>query len=335
MKRFLLLIILVLPGVAGAQQRQNSNLPDSTERKVVYDRPDKIRRLFFGLQPVYADAFATGVNAGFGLDAFYLPKQGKADFRASFRRPYATGFFDQAADDMNKNSGTLNESVRFTWFEAGINIHLKDEIKSCTVKAAVVKREKPGAGLQWPAAGTVLMPGNVRIIKGIRTGFAAWRSAIDVTRALDAQGSRNADVALPEELLDEDGNATPFNIFSNLYTRSFYAGFSITRIQNQSVLFNDYETAINDRILNVWVDAMYAPWLSLDPAAYGIATYDLGKVELNQLGFRFGLDIKSNRKVGWSYGAEIGSRPAPVKMSSFFLLKVSVPVFAGYLVKRD
>jgi len=335
MKRLLLLVIFILPCFVGAQNRQSTDLPDSTSRKVVYDRPDKIRRFFFGLQPVYADAFASGVNAGFGLEAFYLPKQGKADFRASLRRPYSTKFFDQTADDMNKNSGTLNESVRFMWFETGVNFHLSDEIKSSVVKVALVKNEKSSSQMQWPAARTVLIPGNVRTIKGIRAGFAAWRSAVDVTRILTEQGSRNADVALPEELLDQDGNATPFIIFSNLYTRSFYAGLSYTRIQNQSVLFNDYQTAVNDKILNAYVDFMYAPWMSLDEAAYGLTTYELLPVEFNKFGFRLGLDVKSNRKLGWSYGAEIGSRPAPSKSTSFFLLKIAVPVFAGYLVNRD
>ena len=335
MNRLLLLLLLILPYVVGAQSRQTTDLPDSSSRKVVYDRPDKIRRFFFGFQPVYADAFATGVNAGFGLEAFYLPKQGKADFRASLRRPYSTKFFDQTADDMNKNSGTLNESVRFMWFETGVNFHLKDEIKSSVVKVAVVKNEKSSSQVQWPAAGSILIPGNVRTIKGIRAGFAAWRSSLDVTGVLTEQGSRNADVALPEELLDQDGNATPFNVFSNLYTRSFYAGISYTRIQNQSVLFNDYQTAVNDKILNAYFDFMYAPRMSLDEAAYGLTTYDLGKVDLSKFGFRLGLDVKSNRKVGWGYGAEIGSRPAPSKSTSFFLLKISVPVFAGYLVNRE
>lgn len=335
MKRLLLLVLLIISGMLGAQNRPATDLPDSSSRTVVYDRPDKIRRLFFGIQPIYADAFATGVNAGFGMEAFYLPKNGKADFRASFRRPYSTRFFDQSADDMNKNSGTLNESVRFMWFETGVNIHLKDQIKSSVVKVALIKNEKSPTPAQWPAARTVLIPGNLRIIKGIRGGFAAWRSAMDVTRVLNEQGSRNADVALPEELLDVDGNSTPFNVFSNLYTRSFYAGFSYTRIQNQSVLFNDYESAVNDLILNAYVDLLYAPWMILDEAAYGLTTYDLNTVEFNKTGLRVGLDVKSNRRLGWSYGVEIGTRPAPSKTSSFFLLKISVPVFAGYLINRD
>jgi len=131
-----------------AQVAPTDALPDTTKREVIYDQPEKIRRIFVGFQPVYTDVFSNGVNAGFGMDAYFLPKTGKFDVRASFRKPYSSRFFDQTRDNMDKTSNTLNESVGFLFAEVGGTWHLKDEINTITGKISVIskdgqKKDKP------------------------------------------------------------------------------------------------------------------------------------------------------------------------------------------------
>jgi len=334
MPRLLLILIFALPAWASAQSTELI-LPDTSKLEVVYDQPHKVRRFYVGFQPVYADAFKNGVNAGFGMDAYFLPKGGKFDLHASFRKPYSTRFFDQVKDNMDKTSNTLNQSVGFALLEIGGTIHLKDETRQVPVKVAFIKKDPSLGHTQWLQSSTVTVPGQLRTIQGVRIGMQAWRSAIDVTNTLDGQGSRNADVALPEEITDDQGVSTDFNVFSNLYNRSIFAGFGITQIRNQAVLFEGFETAVQDKIVTYFADLMVAPWLSLDDAAYGLSTYSLEKVKLRRMGLRLGTEVKLNRKLGWSYGAELGWRPAPRGNTGFLLVKISVPVFAGYLVKRN
>lgn len=335
MSRPLLFLILLLPVRIIAQDSSKPLAPDTTTRQVVYDQPEKVRRLFLGLQPIYSDVFANGVNAGYGAEVFFLPKNGKFDLRASFRKPYSTRFFDQVQDNMDKTSNTLNESVGFMFLELGATWHLKDRTQSAPGKISVISKEGGNQKDRWTRAAQVTVPFKQRTITGVRAGFQAWRSAVNVTKTLDKQDSRNAYVALPEQLEDADGNFTPFSIYSNVYNRTIYAGYSLTQIRNHSVLFDGYDAAVQDRILTLYADLMVAPWLELDDAAYGVATYSLEKVKLRRTGLRAGVDLRSNRKLGWGYGAEIGWRPAPRGNTSYLLIRLSVPVFAGYLIKRD
>lgn len=334
MSRLLLILICALPAWANAQFSVE-NIPDTSRMELVYDQPYKVRRFFFGFQPIYADAFKNSVNAGFGIDAYFLPKGGKFDLHASFRKPYSTKSFDQSKDKMDKTSNTLNQSVGFMLLEFGGTIHIKDEVRKVPVKMAVVKKNPSAGHNQWLQSSMVSVPGQLRTIQGLRIGMQAWRSAVHITKVLDEQGSRNADIALPEEIIDDQGNSSVFNAFSNIYNRSIFAGFGITQIRNQAVLFEGFDTAVQDKMVTYFADLMIAPWLSIDDAVYGVSTYSLDKVKLRRMGLRLGTEVKLNRKMGWSYGAELGWRPAPRGNTAFLLIKISVPVFAGYLVKRD
>jgi len=334
MFRPLFFLTFFLPAWVIAQVAPTDALPDTTKREVIYDQPEKIRRIFVGFQPVYTDVFSNGVNAGFGMDAYFLPKTGKFDVRASFRKPYSSRFFDQTRDNMDKTSNTLNESVGFLFAEVGGTWHLKDEINTITGKISVISKDGQKKD-SWSRAAQVSVPFRQRIITGVRAGFQAWRSSVDVTRVLDRQGSRNADIALPEQIEGADGNFLPFNVFSNLYSRALYAGYSLTRIRNHSVYFEGYETAIQDGIVSVYADLMVAPWLKVDDVEYGFASYSLEKVKLRRTGIRAGVELRSNKKFGWGYAAELGWRPAPRGSTGYLLVRLSIPVFAGYLIRRN
>lgn len=308
---------------------------DSVEWQSVIDKPESIRRFFLGLQPLYADVFANGINAGYGVDALYLPKSGKYDVRASFRKPYSSRSADFVKDKMTRYSNTLNDPVGFMYFEMSGSVTIKDQVKNSPVKIAVIRKSEKPSSLNWVESVPVPMPSKIRVMQSVRVGFQSWRSALDVTSTLEKQGSRNADVALPEQLIDEDGNVSPFYVFSNLYNRTIFAGFGLTQIRNRSLLIDGYETALQDKMVTFYGDLMYARNLSIDDAVYGLAEYSLEKVKLNKIGLRAGVEMRTNRKRGWGYAAETGWRPAPKGNTGYLLIKVSIPVFAGYLVARD
>lgn len=335
MNRSILLLTLILPFCTFAQSETEKAKPDSIAYKVVLDKPEMIRRFYVGIQPIYADAFLNNVNAGFGADAFYLPTSGKFDLRLSFRKPYSTKFFDFTGDKMKRQSGTFNEPVGFVFFEMSGSVSLSNKVRNMNSKIAAVRKNEKNSPPDWIESVLITVPSRIRVIQSARVGFQSWRSAVDVTNVLDKQGSRNADVALPEELIDPDGKVTPFYAFSNLYNQTIFGGYSMTRIKNQSVLMENFETAVQDKIITWYADLMYATSLSLEDAKYGLSDYSLEKVQLAKIGFRAGLELRTNRQTGWGFGAELGSRPAPKKNTSYLILRLSIPVFAGYLVNRD
>lgn len=325
----------LLISVRSFSQDNNSFTPDSIVWQSVLDKPENIRRLFFGLQPVYTDAFANGINAGFGADAYFLPKSGKFDLRMAFRRPYFSRSSDVERDKMSKYSSTLNDPVGFLYFEMSGSVTLRDRVKNVPVKIATIKKTESASSLNWIESKLVRMPSKLRVIQSARLGFQAWRSAVDVTGILEKQGSRNADVALPEQLIDVNGNIEPFYVYSNIFNRTLFAGYGLTHIRNRALLIDGYETAVQDKIVTYYGDLMYAPTLSIDDAFYGLSTYSLEKIKLSNTGFRLGMEMRHNRKRSWGFGAEIGSRPAPKGNTGYLIVRLSVPVFAGYLIKRD
>lgn len=328
-------ILSLLVSLPSFSQEIKNLKSDSITWQSVYDKPEKIRRFFFGLQPVYADAFANGVNAGFGADAYYFPKSGKFDLRMAFRRPYFSRSSDFMLDKMKKYSSTLNEPVGFLFFEMSGSVTLKNQVKNIPVKIAVSRKSENSSSINWVESKLVSIPSKLRTIQTARLGFQAWRSAVDVNRLLEKQGSRNADVALPEQLIDVDGNVEPFYAFSNLYNQTLFAGYGLTHIRNHSSLIDGFETAIQDKIITYYGDLMYAPTLRIEDAVYGLSTYSLQKIKLNSLGFRVGMEMRHNRKRSWGFAAETGWRPAPKGNAGYLLVRLSVPVFAGYLIKRD
>src|SRR5690606_7335383 len=113
----------------------------------------------------------------------------------------------------------------------------------------------------------------VRKIYGLRAGGILWNSATDLTRALDKQGLTNAD------LKDEEGNGLPLtyhngikeeplNLYSNLGAANVYLGGSIAWIRNVAIDFDKFEEGIDDLMLTLYADIIYAPSLTLDDVVY-------------------------------------------------------------------
>lgn len=343
-------MVAILPAIASLAQNDRTDKVAVTFEEL-YDEPYSVNKLFVGLQPFYGELSSTNVNAGFGIEASYYLKE-KADFKAHFRIPYTTSFYDFAYDLADKNTPTFRNSVgevvksvttdpiRFVYGEIGGTYHLRDFDQSSKTKMVLYKKSYKGD--KWAARVPLRaeVPCKVRKIYGLRLGGIYWQSTTDLNRALEDQGLTNAD------LVNEEGTGLPltyndpvtlqdenFNVYGNINAMNVYLGGSFTWIRNVAVSLDKYEEGIDDGILTVFADVIFAPSLTLDnitylnPATLVSSDYSTEAVKLNSLGFRLGIDGKFNRTLSWGYGGEFGYRPSVQGRGFFAMLKISLPLY--------
>lgn len=342
MNRIFLVLIPVLAVLAGPLFAQERTDKTAVTYEQIFDEPYAVNKLFIGLQPFYGEAFATNVNAGFGLEAQYW-YQDKASFRAHFRKSYSRKFFDMNRDLALDHSQLDNHAQVFSYFEFGGTYHVRDfEADS---KTKFVLYRKSYKGHKWAARVPLVaeIPSKVRKIYGVRAGTLLWKSSADLSRAMEDQGLTNAD------LKDNEGNGLPLtftkdgrdrslDVFSNVSAANVYLGGSMTWIRNVAIAFDNYEEGVDDLMFTVYFDLIYAPSLSVDDIVYTTTdpvittrTYSADPIKLKSFGARIGLDGRFNRSFSWSYGGEIGYRPSIEGRSFYALLKVSFPVFGTTL----
>lgn len=311
----------------------------------LYDEPYSVNKLFVGFVPLYADMFATNINAGYGAEAVYFHKD-KLDFRAHFRKSYSRQFFDMARDLGHKKSDVANRAEIYNYYEFGATYHIRDFEESSKTKMFLYKNSYKGN--KWAARVPLNaeIPCKVRKIYGARLGGVFWDSSTDIGRALQKQGLSNADlknaegVGLPSTIV-KNGATETFDVFSNVASRGLYVGGSMTWIKNVAVNFDKFEEGIDDLIFTVYLDALVAPSLVVDNIVYestdaaspnyGRHTYDVGVVDTKMIGFRAGMEGRFNRMLSWSYGGEIGYRPTIGGRGLYAMFKISFPVFGTNL----
>lgn len=333
-----------------AQGERKDKTPVTYEE--LYDEPASINKLFVGLTPLYGELFVTNVNAGFGLDAKYYLKD-KADFHGQFRKTYSSQFFDQARNQVQnqEQSSVDNRAQIFNYFELGGTYHVKDFEVSSKTKMFLYKNSYKGN--KWAARVPLNaeIPCKLRKIYGARFGGIVWQSTTDLDRILDSQdltnsalvNKANSDEFLPEQEFGKDGELKDVHVFSNMISRGFFLGGSITKIRNVAVSFDKFEEGIDDLIFTLYADFLYSPAITLDDVVYtrkdeygsiiegSTATYSVSPIKISDFGFRMGLDGRFNRQLSWSYGGEVGYRPSLQGSTFYVLLKVSFPVFGTNL----
>jgi len=340
MNRFFIFCLLLASISVTAQDKEK---PAVTYEEL-YDEPYSVNKLFIGFQPLYGELFATNVNAGFGIEASYYLKD-KMDFKAHFRKSYSSTFFDfnrQAAID---NSDVIIKPSAFTYFELGGTYHIKDFDESGKTKMVLYK--KSFRGNRWAATVPLHaeVPCKVRKIYGVRLGGIVWNSTVDLNRALKSQGLTNADITkangdgLPLTLTDlNTGKTKDFSVFSTMNATNVYLGGSFSWFRNVAVSFDKYEEGIDDGMLTVFLDVIFAPGLSVDPVSYRdpitplvVDEYSTNAIKTSSFGFRAGIDGKFNRTLSWAYGGEIGVRPSITGQGLYVMFKISFPVFGTNL----
>jgi hypothetical protein len=317
----------------------------------IYDEPYSVNKLFVGLQPLYGELFAANVNAGFGAEAAYYLRD-KADFRVHFRKTYSERFFDFSRHLAGQQSSVDNRAEVFNYFEIGGTYHVKDFEESSKTKMFLYKKSYKGD--KWAARVPLSadVPCKVRKIYGVRLGGVIWDSSTDLNRAIEDQEialtefkhSGEPAYTIPEQEMGDDGRMRDTRLFTNISSKGLYVGGSMSWIKNVAVNFDKFEEGIDDLIFTAYVDILVSPSIKLDDLVYTQKdlttgerlgetqrTYSVSPVKTKTFGFRAGIDGRFNRQLSWSYGAEVGYRPAIEGRTFYALLKISFPVFGTNL----
>src|SRR6478609_4503842 len=343
--RFFILILLIIPFVASAQTQKEK--PAVTYEEL-YDEPFSINKLFIGFQPLYGELFTTNVNAGFGVEASYFHKD-KFDLKAHFRKTYTSDFYDFNRQASLKVQETLATDPKtyisdkpqpFIYYELGGTYHFKDFDQESKTKMVLYKKSFKGD--RWAATVPLHaeIPCKVRKIYGARLGAILWNSTADLTSAISHQKLTNADLknaggqSLPDSVLNSNGQYKHLNVFGNLHSTNIYVGGSITWIRNVAVSFDKYDDGIDDGIMTVFLDIMFAPSLILDPVTYLNQKYSTDAIKLSTIGVRAGIDGKFNRTLSWSYGGEFGYRPTISGQGFFAMFKIAFPLYSTNLDQK-
>lgn len=329
--RSTIFFLVCISTVAKAQEKKEKQAVTYEE---LYDEPYSINKLFIGFQPLYGELFATNVNAGFGLEASYYYKD-KFDLKAHFRKTYSSQFFDFNRQAALENSDVQTKPQVFSYYELGGTYHVKD--KDASGKTRMVLYKKSFRGNRWAAnvPQHAEVPCKVRKIIGARLGGILWNSSVDLNRALKSQNLTNLD------LTDDSGNSLPlntipdpltgisknFSVYGNLYSTNVYVGGSMSWFRNVAVSFDKFDEGLDDGLLTLYFDILFAPSLKVDPVTYQNIEYSADAIKTSSFGFRAGIDGKFNRTLSWSYGGELGLRPSISGQGFYAMFKISFPVF--------
>lgn len=326
-----------------AQERKDKTAVTYEE---LYDEPYSVNKLFIAFQPLYGELFVTNVNAGFGVEASYY-YQDKADFKAHYRKTYSQKFFDFSRDLAANNSDVDNNPQVYSYLEIGGTYHIKDFEESSKTVMYLYKNSYKGN--KWAARVPLHadVPCKVRKVYGARLGGIIWNSSTDLSRALEDQGLTNASLKSNEEPLPltyyntETSKDEELNVFTNVSSKGFYVGGSMSWIKNVAVSFDKFEEGIDDLMFTAFVDILFSPSIMLDDIVYtdrdpntpgnATLTYSVSPVKTKTFGFRVGVDGRFNRTLSWAYGGEIGYRPSIEGKGFFAMLKISFPVYGTNL----
>ena len=157
---------------------------------------------------------------------------------------------------------------------------------------------------------------------------------------MNQTGLTNADLknssggSLPLTYADEFNQQKQLNVFGNIHAANIYVGGSLTWIRNVAVSFDKYDDGIDDGIMTVFLDIMFAPSLTLDPVTYLNQKYSTDPIKLSTIGVRAGIDGKFNRTLSWAYGGEFGYRPTISGQGFFAMFKISFPLYSTNLDQK-
>ncbi len=308
-------LIFTIINWAGAQNEESATI---TTYDQVIDDPYAINKLWIHLQPVYAELFVTNVNIGFGLQADYQVAN-KLGLQAQWRRAYAqaTDFTREVA---HKNQDNVDNNKTYNYLQFGGTIHLSDAISEGNSKIIMYSRRYKGKKWANRIPETLVVPSQVRKVYGLRWGGFMFNSTTDFSRAAVEQG-----VTLVDENNNPMGDA---KLYANVDVKALYLGASLTLIKNTAIKpHRDFGVLVNDLNFNAFIDVIYAPSVAINDVMLGINTVPSDQLDTQELGFRAGVEGKFNKKVGYSYGAELGYRPSVKERGFYAMFKLSFPVF--------
>jgi hypothetical protein len=319
-------LVFIAALVSGSTQAQNPNLDREAKTltyEEIYDTPYDINKLFFHIQPMYGEYFATNTTIGWGLQAQYYWKN-IADFEARIRGPY-TRTFDITRDAAFKNSTVDNEAKPYTYYELSGTYHIVDEERDTETKFILYSNRYKGNKWAATVPSHTIIPTKVRRIIGGRLGGNYYTTSVDLSRIMEKQG-----VTLVSDAGDPIGEDE--SVYGNMSAVVGFVGASITWIKNVAVQPDRvYGTLVNDLLFTAYLDFCYAPVITVDDIFNDGVRYSSEVIERNEMGFRAGFEGKFNRKFSWAYGGELGYRPGLQKGGFFVIARISFPVFGSQL----
>jgi hypothetical protein len=305
----------------------------------LYNDPGSVNKLFVGFQPIYGELFKTNVNAGFGIESWYVVKN-KATLHTSFRMPYHSYFFDFARNNAKRNSNVDNKPGVFNHIELGGTWHFRDFQTDDSVKMMVFDKTPNRRDLAAHEGRHIVIPAKLRKIYGGRLGAVIWSSTTDINQAMEQQGLVHGDLTnssgagLPADYVNSTGELQPLSVFSNISSAGLYLGGSMTWIRNVAITVEDHDSSVDDLLLTTFFDLLLSPYLALDDIEYGGDVYSTQALALKKFGFRAGVEGRFNRTWSWAYGAELGYRPSLENRGFFILAKIGFPVYGTNLKKK-
>ncbi len=316
-KYFIFCCILFLSFTVRGQTRDSINSPVVTYEEVL-DNPYAINKLWIHLQPLYGELFVTNVNVGFGVQVDYQAGE-KLGLTAQWRRAYAKAT-DFAREVAQKNQDNFDNNKAFNYLQFGGTIHLSDKPKEAT--STIIMYSQRYRGKRWAnrIPQKLPVPSQLRKIVGLRWGGFLYNSTTDATRAAMEQG-----------VVLTGLNSTPLpdaKLYANVEVKALYLGASLHWLRNIAIKpHRDFGVLVNDFNFNAFVDIIYAPSVEVEDMILGADRINGDQLSTQELGFRAGVEGKFNKRIGYSYGAEIGYRPSLEERSFYAMFRLGFPVF--------
>ncbi len=290
----------------------------------VYDDPYDLNKLWIHFYPMYADAFKTNFNVGYGGQANYYLKD-KFDFRLHVRKTYTKGS-DFSRGIGEKSSTVDNKLSIFKIFEAGATYHIIDKGDAGESKMVVYTKRYKASKWASTVPEHIAVPSKVRKITGARLGGFYWESA---TNLGDVLADKNKFLISAQN----DTLGRREKIYGNVKSAGIYVGGSLCRIRNIAVKPKKYDPSVNDGIITLYADIIYAPFIKIDDVMQNKVVYSAEPLKTRSFGLRAGLEGMYNREFSWSYGGELGYRPSIESRGFYAMVKVGF-AFASRLQQQ-
>lgn len=361
-KWFLKAVIGVLAAwlAASASMAQVSN-PISARvinYKTVFDDPYDINQVWLHFSPLAVNASAANMNLGFaiGTRVFALPNlQIQAGFQSPYGRPmdHSRNLAEKSAmvkwragqDRRDRTSAQGNSFVPFMNLELGGQYHIVDKEKKSTSR--VMLTSKKARVMEFSNVDYITVNSRNRHIWSARFGGQLYASTVSLNGPMRKQNlslTTESGLAMRPDgsTVAPDGLAslTPGNqLFSNLQYAGFYVGGAYTLIRNVSIKADKFGNLANNIIVTGYADILGAPAPMLDDVLLKKASggYDRAKTDafkINKAGFRTGFDVFYNQDLFYSFGGEVGYRPALKGQRMYVMGRFSFPALS-FKVRRN
>ena len=323
MKKSLLICLFLLSGFIALGQEENDD--ESPAYQTLYDDPYDIRNFYLQFQPIYVDISSINMTGGFGIEWAYYHKS-LYDLQIAFRTSYGKRF-DITRDAAIRNATNKNDFPIHINLDFGGTFHVRDIMKESSSKALLYSKSLKGTEWASTIASHTTINGKVRRVIGTRLGGIFYSSTVNVNTVLSIQGK---ELFYTEKIpvLDE-------KLYSNLQSFIIYAGGSFTWIKNYAVEFNErWEPTGNDLIITPYLDLLLAASVKLQDVFLPREIISTDSIDLLNVGFRGGLNVRFNRKLSWGYGVETGIRPGIKNMGFYLMVRMSFPIYAIKVPKQ-